>query len=49
MSRSTKGELEFFLFLTELQQEIARHVPPDENGWIKRPLKEFKSLLPSLF
>jgi len=49
MSRSTKVELEFSLFLTELQEELARHVPPEQPAWIKRPLKEFKNLLPPLF
>jgi hypothetical protein len=49
MSRSTKVELEFSLFLTELQQELARDVPPEEPAWIRRPLKEFKNLLPPLF
>src|SRR5215217_1676986 len=49
MSRSTRAELEFFLFLSEFQEEIGRHVPPGQSDFVLRLLKEFINLLPSLF
>jgi hypothetical protein len=49
MSRSTRDELEFFLFLCQLQKEISREFPSSESRFVKRPLKEFINLLPSLF